>query len=127
MSTSRLQSFVGMQPKEAHCMQTLREMTAIFYTWNGKVIWIFKEKRRGTNQTKTDNGLLQAILYDKGKILDDLAQVTVNLRNVTEKIIEGEGSLGTIINDPNLYDNLNRLLGDANRSFILRTLIRCRI
>ncbi|HDY68492.1 MAG TPA: MCE family protein [Candidatus Scalindua sp.] len=81
---------------------------------------------RITNQIKSGNGLLHAILYDeeKGKILDNLAQVTEDLKNVTEKIVEGEGSLGAIINDPDLYDKLNQLLGGANRSFILRTLIR---
>jgi phospholipid/cholesterol/gamma-HCH transport system substrate-binding protein len=81
---------------------------------------------RITNQIKSGNGLLHAILYDegKGKILDNLAQATDDLKNVTEKIAEGEGSLGAIINDPDLYDNLNQLLGGANRSFILRTLIR---
>ncbi len=69
---------------------------------------------------------MHAILYDeeKRKILDNLAEATDDLKNVTEKIVEGEGSLGAIINDPNLYDNLNQLLGGANRSFILRTLIR---
>lgn len=81
---------------------------------------------RITNQIKSGNGLLHAILYDeeKGKILDNLAEATDDLKNVTEKIAEGEGSLGAIINDPDLYDNLNQLLGGANRSFILRTLIR---
>ncbi len=81
---------------------------------------------RITNQIKSGNGLLHAILYDeeKGKILDNLAQATEDLKDVIEKIVEGEGSLGAIINDPDLYDNLNQLLGGANRSFILRTLIR---
>ncbi|MEE9193120.1 MAG: hypothetical protein V3U21_01160, partial [Thermodesulfobacteriota bacterium] len=81
---------------------------------------------RITNQIKSGNGLLHAILYDeeKGKILDNLAQVTEDLKSVSERIVEGEGSLGAIINDPDLYDKLNQLLGGANRSFILRTLIR---
>jgi phospholipid/cholesterol/gamma-HCH transport system substrate-binding protein len=85
-----------------------------------------KEIDKITNQIKTGDGLLHAIIYDeeKRKILDDLAQATEDLKNVTEKIVEGEGSLGAIINDPDLYDNLNQLLGGANRSFILRTLIR---
>jgi len=64
---------------------------------------------------------------DREKILDKQAQVTVNLKNVTEKIIEGEDPLGTVVNDSNSCDNLNQLLEDANRSFILRTLIRCSI
>ena len=64
---------------------------------------------------------------DREKILDKQAQVTVNLKNVTENIIEGEDPLGTVVNDSNSCDNLNQLLEDANRSFILRTLIRCSI
>ena len=85
-----------------------------------------KEIDKITNQIKTGDGLLHAILYDKekGKILDNLAQVTEDLKSVSERIVEGEGSLGAIINDPDLYDKLNQLLGGANRSFILRTLIR---
>jgi phospholipid/cholesterol/gamma-HCH transport system substrate-binding protein len=87
---------------------------------------VMQDVDRITNQIKSGNGLLHAILYDeeKRKILDNLAEATDDLKNVTEKIAEGEGSLGAIINDPDLYDNLNQLLGGANRSFILRTLIR---
>lgn len=85
-----------------------------------------KEIDKVTNQIKTGDGLLHAIIYDeeKRRILDDLAKATRDLKNVTKKIVEGEGSLGAIINDPELYDNLNQLLGGANRSFILRKLIR---
>lgn len=79
-----------------------------------------------TNQIRTGDGLLHAILYDKekAKILDNLSQATADLKAVTGAIAEGEGSVGAIINDPTLYDNLIQLLGGANRSFILRTLIR---
>ncbi len=79
-----------------------------------------------TNQIKSGNGLLHDILYDeeKRKILDNLALATEDLKTVTEKIAEGEGSIGAIINDPALYDSLIQLLGGANRSFILRTMIR---
>ncbi len=97
-----------------------------FKTFVKKISDLTKEIDKITNQIKTGDGLLHAIIYDKekGKILDNLAQATEDLKNVTAKIVEGEGSLGAIINDPDLYDNLNQLLGGANRSFILRTLIR---
>jgi phospholipid/cholesterol/gamma-HCH transport system substrate-binding protein len=85
-----------------------------------------KEVDKITNQIRAGNGLLHALLYDeeKRKILDNMAQATEDLKTVTGKIAEGEGSIGAIINDPVLYDNLIQLLGGANRSFILRTLIR---
>ena len=36
----------------------------------------------------------------------------------------GEGTLGALIIDPTVYENLKKLLGGADRSFILRSLIR---
>ncbi len=79
-----------------------------------------------SNQITDGDGLLHAILYDedKNRILDNLVQVTENLQTVTKTIHDGDGALGAMINDPALYDNVNQLVGGANRSFILRTLIR---
>ena len=48
-----------------------------------------KEIDKITDQIKTGDGLLHAILYDKekGKILDNLAQVTEDLKSVSERIV----------------------------------------
>lgn len=90
------------------------------------IIGLSNEVNKITNQLKNGDGFLHAILYDEEKenIIDNLSQVAEDLKIVLGKIAEGEGTLGAIINDPNLYDNLSQLLGGANRSFILRTLIR---
>ena len=47
-----------------------------------------------------------------------------SLHEITEKIANGEGTIGALVADPALYDNLSGLLGGAGRSFILRNLIR---
>lgn len=77
-------------------------------------------------QISANKGLLHALLYDteKAKMLDDLSATLSNLKVVTEKTVAGEGSLGAIINDPTLYDDLKMLLRGAERSYVLRTLIR---
>ena len=87
---------------------------------------LLKEVENITKQIADGNGFLHAIVYDEKHrgILENLTQVTENLKTITSNINDGEGSLGAIINDPVLYDNLNQILGGANRSFILRTLIR---
>ncbi|MFQ5963965.1 MAG: MlaD family protein [Candidatus Scalinduaceae bacterium] len=97
-----------------------------YKTFVEKIANLSKEVDKVTHQISDGDGLLHAILYDEEnkEILDNLAQATEDLKSVTQKIVEGEGSLGAIISDPVLYDNLNQLLGGANRSFILRTLIR---
>ncbi len=71
-------------------------------------------------------GLLYALLYDpKGKqLMDNLVSTSKSLNEITEKIDNGEGTIGALVADPALYDNLRGLLGGAERSFILRNLIR---
>jgi len=71
-------------------------------------------------------GLLHSLIFDsKGKqLLENLTVTSESIKNITAEIESGEGTLGAIIKDPALYDNLKSLLGGAERSFILRNLIR---
>ena len=114
------------KPGGKNLINNLLDSSEDFKKITQNIAGLTKEIDKITDTIKTGDGLLHAIIYDKekGKILDNLAQATEDLKNVTERIVEGEGSLGAIINDPDLYDKLNQLLGGANRSFILRTLIR---
>jgi phospholipid/cholesterol/gamma-HCH transport system substrate-binding protein len=54
----------------------------------------------------------------------DLQTAIRNLREVTEKVNEGEGTLGALIADPTLYERLVSILEGAQRSFLLRGLLR---
>ncbi len=47
-----------------------------------------------------------------------------NLNGITEKVNNGTGTLGALINDPGLYDDAKALMGGANRNRILRNLVR---
>ncbi|MBN1356260.1 MCE family protein [bacterium] len=46
----------------------------------------------------------------------ELDQTLVTLRNVTEKIDRGEGSIGKLINDPQLHDNLNAAITEIDET-----------
>jgi phospholipid/cholesterol/gamma-HCH transport system substrate-binding protein len=50
-----------------------------------------------------------------------------NLRAVTDKLRAGEGTMGGLLEDPTVYENLVQFLEGARRSFLLRTLIRSTI
>ena len=50
-----------------------------------------------------------------------------NLRAVTERLKAGEGTVGALLEDPTVYENLVQFLEGARRSFLLRTLIRSTI
>lgn len=72
------------------------------------------------------DGLLYSLIYDpKSKeLFDNLIETSESFKKILTEVEKGEGTLGALIADPSLYDNLNRLLGGAERSFILRYLIQ---
>ena len=40
------------------------------------------------------------------------------------KMNEGEGTLGLLLNDPSLYEDLKQLVGGAQRSTLVRAMVR---
>jgi phospholipid/cholesterol/gamma-HCH transport system substrate-binding protein len=53
-----------------------------------------------------------------------LKSAVENLNGILEKINNGTGSLGALVNDPGLYYDAKSLLGGANRNRIVRNLVR---
>ena len=56
--------------------------------------------------------------------IQDLQAALANVKQITGKINEGEGTLGALIADPTVYEQLVSILEGAQRSSILRFLIR---
>lgn len=87
-----------------------------------------------TNATSSENGVLHDLLYTRvepgtvanriDEVLSALAAVASNLQSTSNALAYGSGSLGALIIDPTLYDNLVEVTGDAKRSFILRQAVR---
>ena len=98
-------------------------------------------------QIKTGDGLLTALLFEEGLkikvdsaisniekaaesigdesgIASDLRDTAANLKSISEKLDQGEGTIGAMINDPLLYDKMNNILGEAERSRFIRATIK---
>jgi phospholipid/cholesterol/gamma-HCH transport system substrate-binding protein len=78
-------------------------------------------------------GIVPSLLFDaeRTKVLDDVQAAAAGLRTMTEdlqivvgRLRQGEGTLGALLEDPTVYEDLSSLLRGANRSLLLRTLIR---
>jgi phospholipid/cholesterol/gamma-HCH transport system substrate-binding protein len=78
-------------------------------------------------------GLVPALLFDpeRTKVLDDVQAATASLRALTAdlqavvaRLRQGEGTVGALLEDPTVYEDLSALLRGANRSLLLRSLIR---
>jgi phospholipid/cholesterol/gamma-HCH transport system substrate-binding protein len=53
-----------------------------------------------------------------------LKKAITQLSQIFEKINNGTGTIGALVNDPGLYDQLKALLGGANRNRVIRNLVR---
>ena len=62
-----------------------------------------------------------------GQAGTDFRAAIANLRAVSEKIKAGEGTVGALIEDPTVYENLVTFLEGAQRSLLLRSLVRSTI
>jgi hypothetical protein len=75
----------------------------------------------------TRDGGTDGALGPLGDATADFRAAMANLRTVTDRLKEGEGTLGALLEDPTVYENLVRFLEGSRRSFLLRTLIRSTI
>jgi phospholipid/cholesterol/gamma-HCH transport system substrate-binding protein len=96
---------------------------------------------------KRERGIINALIYDEGLtkklselvtdidslteeisreggILPELRETVSNFKRISEKLEGGEGTLGALINDPTVYDNLKGVLGEAERSKFVRSVVR---
>jgi phospholipid/cholesterol/gamma-HCH transport system substrate-binding protein len=64
----------------------------------------------------SDGGIRQAS--------QDFQVAVANLREITDRIKDGEGTVGALIADPTIYERLVTILDGAQRSFLLRGLLR---
>ncbi len=90
-----------------------------------------------TGEIQSGSGLMHRLIYsDKAgadfestlanldKILSQGTDVVGNLNTIIENTKEGQGTLGRLLIDPSIYDDLKLILSNVERNRILKTLIR---
>ncbi|MCG8510359.1 MAG: hypothetical protein MI741_14120, partial [Rhodospirillales bacterium] len=53
------------------------------------------------------SGGVDALKKSYVKLADDLSEAVVSMQNLVNQMSEGEGTVGKLVKDPKLYDNLN--------------------
>ncbi|MDP6980591.1 MAG: MlaD family protein [Myxococcota bacterium] len=78
------------------------------------------------DQVENGEGLLHALIYDAdtGKLSDDAISAVAHLNEILARIDNADGTLGLLVSDPKLYEDMTILLGGAQRSTLLRTLVK---
>ncbi len=59
-----------------------------------------------------------------GGLIGNMRRASADLQVILGKVRRGEGTVGRLINDPTVYSELSTLLGRANRSKLMRAVIR---
>lgn len=74
-----------------------------------------------------EDGLLHGLIYGGGDgavLSKEITAMARDMRAIVGRINDGDGSLGAIINDPTIYEDLKTILGNVKRNRILRSLVR---
>ncbi len=59
-----------------------------------------------------------------GGLISNMRQASGDLKTILATVRRGEGTVGRLINDPTLYNEVQAILGRANRSKLMRAVIR---
>ena len=73
------------------------------------------------------SGVLHTLIYEptaEQDVVMEALEAGARMNSILEKVDNGEGTLGLLLNDPTLYEDLKLLLGGAQRSLVVRSLIR---
>lgn len=79
------------------------------------------------DEVATGNGLLHSLVYEpltEQDVVLEALDAGARLNSILAKIDTGEGTLGLLLNDPSLYEDLKQLVGGAERSTVVKTLIQ---
>lgn len=78
---------------------------------------------------KNEDSLVHALLYDpdKASMMDDMQAIVANAKGVTDAVNEGDGTLGLLVRDPQMYEDVRTLLGGAQRNALLRAYVRATV
>lgn len=79
------------------------------------------------DQIAHGDGVLHTLIYEtptEQDIVLEAIEAGSRLNSILAKVDRGEGTMGLLLNDPTLYEDLKRLIGGAERSRAVRTLIR---
>ena len=72
-------------------------------------------------------GILHTLIYGRPRDQEAVHQVMqagARLNSILEKIDSGEGTMGLLVNDPSLYEDMQTLVGGAQRSLLIRSMVR---
>lgn len=85
------------------------------------------ELERDLRAVREGNGIARAIIYGDDKtqqIMSNVNAMSGDLRSIVAGIKAGKGTLGGLLVDPSIYEDLKSAIGNVERNEVLRALVR---
>jgi phospholipid/cholesterol/gamma-HCH transport system substrate-binding protein len=78
---------------------------------------------------RTGNGLAHAVIYgdeanSSQHVMANLSTMSDDLREIVANLKAGRGTIGALLVDPSVYEDLKQLVGNVERNQVLRALVR---
>ena len=73
------------------------------------------------------NGLAHALIYGDSssqKIMGNVNAISSDFRAIVSNVRKGKGTVGALLVDPTIYEDIKRLVGNLERNQVLRSLVR---
>jgi phospholipid/cholesterol/gamma-HCH transport system substrate-binding protein len=129
IETDLLRMLTSREDGVARVIDLIKEVHLLIATINanGQTTTMMRNVSDAAEKMKSTLSQLDALLGDlRSEIPENkkLKQAVISLSNVMEKIDQGKGTLGQLINDPSLHQNLKSILGGSPRNRYMKDMIR---
>jgi len=129
VETDYIKLLTSREDGVARVVDLIKELHVLISTLNsnGKTAQTISNVAEASGKLKGTLGQLDALLADiRAEIPQNkkLRQALVSLANILEKIDQGKGTLGQLINDPSVHQSLKAFLGGSPRNRYMKDMIR---
>jgi phospholipid/cholesterol/gamma-HCH transport system substrate-binding protein len=75
---------------------------------------------------RTGDGMMHDLVYERTgeEVMANVTAMSADLRAIVADIRAGRGTVGGLLVDPSIYEDVKRLVGNLQRNEILRALVR---
>jgi phospholipid/cholesterol/gamma-HCH transport system substrate-binding protein len=91
------------------------------------VVGVLAEARKSLEAVRTGNGLGHVIVYGDDNtqhMLSNVNAMTDDLRTIIANVKAGKGTVGALLVDPSVYEDLKAVVGNVERNQVLRAIVR---
>jgi phospholipid/cholesterol/gamma-HCH transport system substrate-binding protein len=85
------------------------------------------EVHKDLEAVRTGNGLAHSLIYGDDAtqhVMGNVDAMTGDLRAIVHDVRQGKGTLGALLVDPSVYEDIRSLVGNVERNEVLRALVR---